>query len=271
MEAAARLRASGGRLELRSEPPLTLRATPGAVYLVSSAAGPVGGDRLRLDLEVTDGATLTVRSAAAAVHHPGPTGLPSHLDLTVRVGAHSTLRWWPEPAVFVDGCDHRMTIRIDLADTATLLWRDEQVLGRHGESGGSVRTRLHVDRAGAPLLRSDSALGPRWPDAQGPAGNAGARASGTVLVVGPHRDATTDPAVPTTLAPGQVPGSRAARLDLGPGAAIVVALAGRADVLARALDALVVPLLVDPTDRPGDTPLPSALPSDQLDPAEVTS
>jgi urease accessory protein len=266
VEAAARLRASGDRLELRSEPPLTLRATPGAVYLVSSAAGPVGGDRLRLDLEVTEGATLTVRSAAAAVHHPGPTGLPSHLDLAVKVGAHSTLRWCPEPAVFVAGCDHRMTIRIDLADTATLVWRDEQVLGRHGEAGGSVRTRLQVDRSGTPLLRADTALGPRWPDAEGPAGTAGARASGTVLVVGPDRDATTDPSVPTTLAPGQVPAARAARLDLGPGAAMVVALAERADLLVRALDALVV----EPPRRPADTPRPCALPSDQIDPAEVT-
>jgi urease accessory protein len=58
------------------------------------------------------------------------------------------------------------------------------VLGRHCEAPGSLLQRLRVDVDGRPLLRNDLALGPRWPGSLGPAGTAGARAVGTVLVVG---------------------------------------------------------------------------------------
>jgi urease accessory protein len=51
----------------RSQAPLILRRTPEAVYLVGGAAGPLGGDVLELQIEVREGATLRLRTAAAAV------------------------------------------------------------------------------------------------------------------------------------------------------------------------------------------------------------
>jgi urease accessory protein len=69
---------------LRSDPPLVLRPTrpagpeplprwgvdgPGTatVSLVAGAAGPVGGDQLRLDVEVGPGTALVLRSVAASL------------------------------------------------------------------------------------------------------------------------------------------------------------------------------------------------------------
>lgn len=184
MDASASIRASGTRLDLRSDPPITLRATPDAVYLVGSAAGPVGGDMLALDVTVEAGASLCVRSAAAAIHHPSPHPAPSTFEFDIAVHAGSSLSWQPEPAVFIDGCDHRITTRISLADDATLVWREEYVLGRHHEPAGSVLSRLVVDRGTTPLIRSELQLGPQWPGAQGPAGAGDARAAGSLLVVG---------------------------------------------------------------------------------------
>ena len=167
---------------LRSAPPISLRETPDGLYLVASGAGPVGGDDLHLDLDVRRGASVVVRSAGATMVLPGPTGAPSRLRVKARV--EGSLTWQPEPTILVAGCDHRATTRIQLAPGATLVWRDEVVLGRHAEGSGSLLQRLHVDRAGAPLLRTELPVGPRWPGAEGPAGTDGALVVSSLLVVG---------------------------------------------------------------------------------------
>ena len=213
---------------LRSAPPLTLRATgPGLVHLVGSAAGPVGGDELRLAVDLAAEAALTVRSVAASIVLPGPSGSPSSLDLDVTVGAGATLRWLPEPTIAVHGCDHRATSRIRLAAGARLVWREVVVLGRHDEGPGSVLQRLRVDLDGRPVLRNDLAVGPRWPGSLGPAGVGEGRAVATALVVGPEAARVRVEAAP---------GVRAAVLPLDGPPALVSVLADRPLDAVAALD-----------------------------------
>jgi urease accessory protein len=208
---------------LRSEAPLVLRSTPGALYLVGGAGGPLGGDDLTLDITVGAGATLTVRTAAASIALPGAG--PSEVRVRATVAAGGELRWLPEPVVAVDGCDHHMEAAVDLEAGAGLVWREELVLGRHGETGGSVVTRARVDLAGQPLLRHELAVGPRYPQAAGPAVVAGARAVGSLLVAGLE-------GVPATTL-----GETAAVLPLAGAGVLVVALAEGAVALRRQLDA----------------------------------
>jgi len=167
---------------LRSSPPISLRDTPDGLYLVASGAGPVGGDDLHVEVEVGCGASLVVRSAAASMVMPGPSGEPS--SLRVRAQVRGSLRWEPEPTILVAGCDHRTSSTIELAEGAKLVWKEVVVLGRHDEPTGSLLQRLHVDRAGAPLLRSELPVGRRWPGAEGPAGTDGALVVTSLLVVG---------------------------------------------------------------------------------------
>lgn len=169
---------------LRSAPPLTFRVTPEGLHLVGTAAGPVGGDELDLALTVAAGAALTVRSVAAQLVFPAAQPAPSTLRLTVDVGPGAALRWLPEPTVAVRGADHRATTDIRLGAGADLVWRDEVVLGRDGEPGGSVLQRIRVERAGAPLLCTEVALGPAWPTSSGPAATGGARVVAATLLVG---------------------------------------------------------------------------------------
>ncbi len=181
---------------LRSSPPLALRETHDGLHLVASAAGPLGGDDLAVNVDVTAAARLVVRSVAAQLILPGPRGAPSTAALHATVGADADLRWLPSPSVLVEGADHRSTTTLALAATAAMQWREVIVLGRHDETSGSWHQRLRVDRAGRPLLRTDLLLGPRWPGAEGPAGTAGARVVGTALVVGhPVRSITAGPEV----------------------------------------------------------------------------
>lgn len=169
---------------LRCEPPLTLRMADDGLYLVGTTAGPVGGDRLSLAIDVGPGARLHLRSAAATLVMPGPDGVASTTTTTARVAGGAALRWSPQPIVLVGGCDHRTEARIELARGGSLMWREETVLGRHREGTGSLLQRLRIDRDGLPLLRSDLAVGPRWPASDGPARLAGFGAVGSLVLVG---------------------------------------------------------------------------------------
>src|SRR5262245_215860 len=99
MEARASVRANvdeRGRTvltELRSRPPLTLRAGLDGVQLVGSSAGPLQGDRLHLDVALADGADLRMGSVAAMLVQPGVVDQPSRLAIDVTVGAGASLTW----------------------------------------------------------------------------------------------------------------------------------------------------------------------------------
>jgi urease accessory protein len=170
---------------LRSQAPLVLRRTPDAVYLVGGAAGPVGGDALDLRIEVRDGAFLRIRTAAAAVALPGPDGLESVLTVTALVGARARLEYLPEPTVVCAGARHATIIQVTMAEGASLLLRDELVLGRHGEPGGASRSSLRADYAGRPLLRQALEVSGTDQASLGSAVLAGHRAAGTLLRVNP--------------------------------------------------------------------------------------
>ncbi|MFG1612604.1 urease accessory protein UreD [Nonomuraea wenchangensis] len=173
----------GGRTVLRrlaSAPPLTLRQTgPHTVHLVSTAAGPLGGDRLSLDLDVAPRTTLELASVASTLVLPGRG--ESELLVTARVGAGARLRFVPEPTVLAAGCAHRLIVRLELEPEASVLWREEIVLGRYGERPGRCRTRFDATLAGRPLLRQELTLGDPDLDAS-PAVLGGARCLGTTFL-----------------------------------------------------------------------------------------
>jgi urease accessory protein len=170
---------------LSSQVPLVLRRTPEAVYVVGGAAGPIGGDELALRISVGAGAFLRVRTAAASIALPGPDGLESVLRVTVDVGAGARLEYLPEPVVASAGARHATIIRVTLAEGASLLLRDEVLLGRYGEAGGASRTELRVTYAGRPLLRQSLEVSGTDPADLGPAVLAGRRGVGTLLHVDP--------------------------------------------------------------------------------------
>ncbi|MFJ3927618.1 urease accessory protein UreD [Streptomyces sp. NPDC090022] len=176
---------------LAGEGPLALRRTrasgPGAaVTLVGAMSAPLGGDRLGVEATVGPGARLTLRSAAATLALPGRDGSPAHYETRLDVATDATLRWLPEPLVSVRGSDLRVRTAVRLAPTARLVLREEQVLGRTGEAPGLLRSRLTVTRDGRPLLDQEVACGPGAPGGwDGPAGLAGHRALGQLLVVDP--------------------------------------------------------------------------------------
>ncbi|HET8628653.1 MAG TPA: urease accessory protein UreD [Thermomicrobiales bacterium] len=190
---------------LHSEPPLVLRPTnrvvpeppgrwdvpglaPARVSLVAGAAGPVGGDDLRLSVEVRPGAALVLRSIAATLVLPGPHGQPSRTEVQVRVAAGGVLVWLPGPAIAARDCRHQAVTVVTLEPGARLLLREELLLGRHGERPGAVRQRLRVCLGDRPLHDQEVAIGPEAAGWDGPAVTGGRRALGSLLVVDPAWD-----------------------------------------------------------------------------------
>ena len=177
--------ASDGRLTLpvlRSDPPILLRPTGDTVHLVGGSAGPLGGDRLRLDVTVRRNACLRLRSAAASVVLPGPTASSLHLAITVESGGH--LDWRPEPAVSVAGGSHEQVVDVKLHGDATMEWIETVVLGRSGEPSGDWSSLMRVVRNGAVAVHQQLRVGPSHLGSDGPAVMDGRRVSAARLIVG---------------------------------------------------------------------------------------
>jgi urease accessory protein len=218
---------------LRSEPPLLLRPTgPDTVHLVGGAAGPLGGDRLRFEVDVGPGASLTVRTAAASLALPGPDGAPSRLEISASVAAGGRLSWLPEPLIAAAGCRHTAQATINVAAGASLLWRDELRCGRHGEQPGDVRllTRLRVEDSG--IYRHELAVGPDAPGWSGPAVLGEALALGSLLTVHPTWLETGPP-------PARVLGPAAAAMPLAGPAVLVTAVGADTRSVRQILDAAI--------------------------------
>lgn len=245
---------------LRSDPPMVLRPTlpvarepmPGwdvhaaaRVSLAASAAGPVGGDKLRIDVDVGPGAALVIRTVAAALALPGPHGRPSGTETTLRVADGATLLWLPEPLIAAEDCDHRAITRVELAPQARLLAREELILGRHGEAPGTTSRRVRVTRSGRPLYDQDTRVGPSIPGWHGPAVTGGRKTLGSALVVDPLREGESEAS--------HVDGDTVV-LPVAPSATLVSVLADDAVSLRSRLDERLAGVDASRTSTSGSSP-----------------
>lgn len=210
--AASAAVAPGGLLRhVRSAPPLTLRKVRHEdgdvcrVCLVGTAAGPLAGDDLGLQLTIDDGARAELVSAGASIAQGRGHGLPARVRMTCSIGAGAELVAAPAPVVVCAGSRLHLDVRLRLAATATASWRELVVLGRSDEPPGEVSLGWDVERAGRPVLRQRVDLTQAW--LLGWAGMlAGRRVLATTLLSGPSVRAVTTVLDPTAVAQ-QVDGS----------------------------------------------------------------
>ncbi|MFP5347806.1 MAG: urease accessory protein UreD [Actinomycetes bacterium] len=212
-------------------------ASPVRVALVGGAAGPLGGDDLRLHVDVGAGASLVLKGVAATLVLPGPHGQASSSEVSLRVGAGATLVWLPGPVIAAAACSHRAVTRIELAPGARLLAREQLVLGRHGERPGALRQRLRVTIGARPLHDQELRVGPESPGWDGAAVTGGRRALGSVVVVDPAWADSDGPALPAVASSADV-----ARLPLDGPAVLVTALAPDMVTLRERLETAVAGL-----------------------------
>jgi len=156
----------GGRTVLpvvRATGQLAVRRTgPTAVHLVATAFGPLGGDDVQLSLVVEEGASLTVRSVAAAVALPARgSAAPSAQRITASVGG--SLHLGLEPTVVAAGAQHVVELTAELGPAGVLTATEQVLLGRTGEDPGRWTGTVRVLREARPLLHTTVGLGPGQP------------------------------------------------------------------------------------------------------------
>jgi urease accessory protein len=210
-----------GRLELRVErrgpgsavvraaghipyAPRTVPAGPRwtRVLLVQTIAGPLAGDSVVVDVEVGPGAALELGTNAATLAYPAAT--PARQILRVRLDEGSRFVWAPAQLIVAAGCNLETVIELELAASAAALTRELVVLGRHGETAGRYTSRLRCEHDGGPLLHDGVEI-----DASGIARSsgailAGARAFGSLALLGLDGPAQTFPGELRLAGPGRV-------------------------------------------------------------------
>jgi urease accessory protein len=155
-----------------SQPPITIRhvmsANAGvcALCVVGSAAGPLPGDELHLQVQVGDDASASLVAAGAMIAQ-GRDGPAARLSSNITVGERADLDADPGALIVCAGARVHVEVAISLATSATLRWRELIVLGRTEEAPGAATLSWSVRRGGRPLLRqqldlSDPGL-QRWP------------------------------------------------------------------------------------------------------------
>jgi urease accessory protein len=156
----------GGRTVLpvvRASGQLAVRRTgPTTVHLVATAFGPLGGDDAEVSLVVEEGATLTVRSVAAAVALPARgEPVPSRQRIGATVAGTLDLRL--EPTVVAARAHHLAELAAELDGAGRLTVTEQVLLGRTGEEPGRWTGTTRITRGGRPLLHTTVGLGPGDP------------------------------------------------------------------------------------------------------------
>ena len=219
----------GGRTVLpvvRASGQLAVRRTgPSTVHLVATAFGPLGGDDVEISLVVEEGASLGVRSVAAALALPARGGLvPSVQRITASVRGALDLAL--EPTVVAAGAHHVAEFTAEVGPHGVLTATEQVLLGRTGEEPGRWTGTVRVVRDGHPLLHTTVGLGPgerAWLPPVAPRAYAS-----TVHIGSPAEVLTADDAV---------------RLPL-PGGWVTTAWGAELHRVAAALDALGAPVRV---------------------------
>jgi urease accessory protein len=125
--------------------------------LVPTQAGPLAGDEDRVRIIVGAGATLVVEPVAATLALPGAAGIVLALDVTVQEGGRLVLD--EAPLIVAAGADVTRRCTVELCEGAVAALRETVVLGRDGESPGTLDSVLRVTLDGRPLLHDGLRVG----------------------------------------------------------------------------------------------------------------
>jgi len=135
----------------------------GQVHLVSTAAGPLGGDEICVRLVVRSGACLRVRGVSSTLALPGRDGGPSLATLSATVEDRARLDVVLEPLIVAASATVHAETFVEVADQGALTLCEQVVLGRWQEPPGRWRGRVVGDLGGRAWLRQTLSLGPGSP------------------------------------------------------------------------------------------------------------
>lgn len=134
--------------------PITAAGEPPLAVWTTLSGGLVGGDRLRLQIAVEQGAALSVTSQAAERAYRS-SGADCVVDVTISIAANAWLDWVPRPMILFDGARLRRRTTISIASSGRLLACEGFVFGRIARGENFIRGILfdywRINRDGRPV------------------------------------------------------------------------------------------------------------------------
>jgi urease accessory protein len=115
-----------------------------SAVFVNTAGGVASGDRFEIDIVASEGARLTLTTAAAEKIYRAE-GRPAELAISLKVAPGARLGWLPQETILFDGAKVSRRIDIDVAEGGSLLLCEIVVFGR-AAMGERVRHLGFIDR-----------------------------------------------------------------------------------------------------------------------------
>ncbi|MGA1622175.1 MAG: urease accessory protein UreD [Synechocystis sp.] len=119
--------------------------------LLHTGGGMVGGDRLSYGIELGEGSEVMLTTASAGKIYRS-SGSWSQQQVTLRLGHHTSVEWFPQETILFEAARYDQAFRIDLAVTAQFKGWEIMRLGRtaRGETfaRGQWRSRWEVWQGG---------------------------------------------------------------------------------------------------------------------------
>jgi len=98
--------------------------------LVNTAGGITGGDTFDLEIDVRDGAKLTLTTQAAERAYRAQNGEIGRVTTRLSVQNDSSMHWLPQELILFDRCALQRRLEVALAPKARLLMVEPVVFGR---------------------------------------------------------------------------------------------------------------------------------------------
>lgn len=131
------------------------------VALVAAGALLLAGDEVRIEVVVAGAVRLEIVETAGTVAY-GMRGGSARWDVDITLIDGASLEWYGEPFVVSADADVTRTTTIHLATGCTARLRESLILGRHGETGGALRTTTRAWLDDHPLLAEDLDFRNTW-------------------------------------------------------------------------------------------------------------
>lgn len=136
------------------------RGEPSQAVLLTTSGGLTGGDRLRLDLQVGDGAAATISTQAAEkLYRAVPEEDDTRIDVRLSVGAQAWAEYLAQETILFNRARLRRSFTAELAPDARLLAVESVVFGRTAMGEDCSQGLLHDAwriRRGGRLIWADA-------------------------------------------------------------------------------------------------------------------
>jgi urease accessory protein len=130
------------------------------IALVGATALLLAGDQVRVEVVVTGSVHVEIVETAGTVAYD-MRGAAARWDVSVSLRDGASLSWAGEPFVVSAGAEVDRALDLDLDAGCWAVVREQIVLGRTGEVGGTLRLHSRATLAGEVLLVEDLDLSPQ--------------------------------------------------------------------------------------------------------------